>query len=204
MNLTEQEQNYYEFIIDMLDDGIIDDSERNLLNKRKLKYGISDERAKEIEDLILEELKNKNKPKFNMEGEEEYYELLMDMLEDGVIDDSERSLLDKRKLKYGISDERAKEFEENIKSIKGIVSSSNNDLLEEGKSHFNNEKYKEAIECFKKAVKLNPNDANSWNWLGKSYNENGNYEDAIRCLEKAVELNPNDAYSWCWLGLYAA
>lgn len=120
MNLTEQEQNYYEFIIDMLDDGIIDDSERNLLNKRKLKYGISDERAKEIEDLILEELKNKNKPKFNMEGEEEYYELLMDMLEDGVIDDSERSLLDKRKLKYGISDERAKEFEDYIKDTKGI------------------------------------------------------------------------------------
>ena len=45
MNFTEQEQDYYELILDMLDDGTIDESERALLNKRISKYGISDERA---------------------------------------------------------------------------------------------------------------------------------------------------------------
>ena len=120
MNFTQQEQNYYELIVDMLDDGIIDDSERSLLNKKKDRYGISDERAKEIEDFALQEIQNKNKPKFNTEGEEEYYELLEDMLDDCTIDESERSLLNKRKSKYGISDERAKEFEDYIKSVKVI------------------------------------------------------------------------------------
>ena len=86
----------------MLDDGVIDDSERNLLDKKKGRYGLSDSRAKEIEDFALQEIRNKNKPKFNTEGEEEYYELLEDMLEDGAIDESGRSLLNKRKSKYGI------------------------------------------------------------------------------------------------------
>lgn len=103
MNFTEQEQDYYELILDILDDGAIVYSERILLNKKKDKYGISDERAKEIEDFALQEIQNKNKPKFNTEGEEEYYELLVDMLEDGAIDESGRSLLNKRKSKYGLS-----------------------------------------------------------------------------------------------------
>ncbi|MEI0526614.1 tetratricopeptide repeat protein [Brachyspira murdochii] len=218
MNLTVQEQKYYDLIIDILDDGTINDSERSLLDKRKSKYGISDERAKEIEDFALQEIQNKNKLKFNTEGEEEYYELLMDMLEDGVIDDSERSLLDKRKLKYGISDERAKEFEDYIKDTKGISKNilditdvddtilnsyneeNTNDLFEQGKSYYNNGNYKEAIKCLNKAVELNPNDANNWHWLGISYHENEEYSEAIRCLNKAVELNPNNEYNWYWLG----
>ncbi|MEI0529802.1 hypothetical protein R4J00_14300 [Brachyspira intermedia] len=122
---TEGEEEYYELLVDMLEDGAIDESGRSLLNKRKSKYGLSDERVKEIEDFALQEIQNKNKPKFNTEGEKEYYELLEDMLEDGIIDDSERTLLNKRKDKYGISDERAKEFEDYIKSLKGISGNNN-------------------------------------------------------------------------------
>ena len=144
---SKEEENYYELIIDMLDDGAIEESERSLLNKRKDKYYISDERAKEIEDFALQEIQNKNKPKFNTEGEEEYYELLEDMLEDGTIDESERSLLNKRKLKYGIYDKRAKEFEDYIKSVKGIndtvLDSSNkenaDDLFQQGKSYYDDD-----------------------------------------------------------------
>ncbi|MEI0538184.1 tetratricopeptide repeat protein [Brachyspira pulli] len=208
MNFTEQEQDYYELILDILDDGAIVYSERILLNKKKDKYGISDERAKEIEDFALQEIQNKNKPEFNTEGEEEYYELLEDMLEDGIIDDSERSLLNKRKVKYVISDERAKEFEDYIKSVKGInetVSDSSNkenakDLFEQGKSYINDENYEEAIKCFKKAVELNPDNANNWQLLGRSYEGNDNNEEAMKCLNKALELDPNDADNWYWLG----
>lgn len=64
----------------MLDDGVIDDSERNLLDKKKGRYGLSDSRAKEIEDSAFQEIQNKNKPKLNTEGEKEYYELLEDIL----------------------------------------------------------------------------------------------------------------------------
>ena len=208
MNLTNQEQNYYELIVDMLDDGIIDDSERSLLNKKKDRYGLSDARSKEIEYFALQEIQNKNKPKFNTEGEEEYYELLEDILEDGIIDDSERSLLNKRKSKYGISDERAEEFEDYIRTFKevnDIISNKKNadDLLEQGKSYINDENYEEAIICcLKKAVELNPDDADNWYWLGYFYFFNiKDDEEGIKCLKKAVELNPDDADNWECLGI---
>ena len=188
----------------MLDDGAIVYSERILLNKKKDKYGISDERAKEIEDFALQEIQSKNKPKFNTEGEKEYYELLEDILEDGIIDESERSLLNKRKAKYDVSDERAKKFEDYIKSVKGIndtVSNNSNkenvnDLSEQGISYFYDKNYEEAIRCLKRAVELEPNDIYKWNRLGCFYKENGNYEEAIRCLKRVVELEPNDADNW--------
>ena len=199
MNFTEQEQEYYELIIDMLDNDIIEESERALLNKRKSKYGISDKRAEEIENFALQEMQNKKKPKFNTKGEEEYYELLKDMLEDVIIDESGRNLLNKRKIKYGVSDERAKEFEEYIKSVNGICNY-NNDLLEQGKLYYNNYYYEEAIEYFNKAVGLEPNDANNWRWLGRAYNADRNYEEAIRCLKKVVEIEPNNVNNWKGLG----
>ena len=110
-NFTNEEKDYYELLVDMLDDGVIDESERNILNKRKGKYGISDERAKEIEDFAKREYLESKTPQFETDGEKDYYELLVDMLDDGVIDESERNILNKRKEKYQISDERAKELE---------------------------------------------------------------------------------------------
>ena len=59
-NLTNEEKDYYELLVDMLDDGIIDDSERNILNKRKEKYQISDERAKELEN-FAKDMNTQNK-----------------------------------------------------------------------------------------------------------------------------------------------
>lgn len=60
-NFTNEEKNYYELLVDTLDDGKIDDSERNILNKQKEKYGISEARAKELEDFAKNEiLENKN------------------------------------------------------------------------------------------------------------------------------------------------
>lgn len=55
---SKQEKDYYTLIKQMLkDDGIIDENERNLLNTKKKEYGISDERALEIENLLIENSK---------------------------------------------------------------------------------------------------------------------------------------------------
>ena len=58
---SKNEKEYYKSVKEMLkDDGIIDDSERDLLDKRKEKYAISDTRAKELEDFAINErLENK-------------------------------------------------------------------------------------------------------------------------------------------------
>ena len=43
---SEQEKDYYDLLVDMLDDGVIDESERNILNKRKenIKYRTKEQR----------------------------------------------------------------------------------------------------------------------------------------------------------------
>ena len=48
-DLTKEENYYYNILEDMLFNGDIDESERNILNKRKEEFKISDSRAKELE-----------------------------------------------------------------------------------------------------------------------------------------------------------
>lgn len=81
---SKNEKEYYKSVKEMLkDDGIIDYSERDLLDKRKEKYAISDTRAKELEDFAINErLENKkfkvaklrNKNIFKKEYEIKEYE----------------------------------------------------------------------------------------------------------------------------------
>ena len=70
-----------------------------------------------------------------------------------------------------------------------------------GLSYYEKGQYEEAINSFKKAVELKPNNDMNWYRLGRSYYDNGQYKEAINSFKKAVELKPNDAYNWLWLGL---
>ncbi|MBK7467737.1 MAG: hypothetical protein IPJ43_13575 [Saprospiraceae bacterium] len=79
---------------------------REDFRKRRQKYKINETRAKELERYVDSQrmvLSNKEK---------EYLELYEDLMEDGLISEDERKLLDKRKEKYGISSERVKELED--------------------------------------------------------------------------------------------
>ena len=135
-DLTKEEKDYYELLVDMLEDGTIDESERNILNKGKNKYQISEERAKELEDFAKQEYLESKKIKFETEGEEDYYKILEDMLLKGDINESER------KEEFKISDSRAKELEEleNLINLNSGVSSYN----ENNKNSENNEVFSES------------------------------------------------------------
>lgn len=50
-----------------------------------------------------------------------------------------------------------------------------------------------AIEAFNQAVKLNPNDADSYYYLGSTYIVLKKYEEAAAAYEKAIRLNPKAA-----------
>ena len=180
-----------------MENGIVSESNRKILNKRLEKYGITEARAKELEYFAKQEYLESKKVKFESEEEKEYYEFIVDLMENGAISENSRKILDKRKIKFGISETRAKELEEFAKQNN---SASSNDLLEEGKTYYNNGEYDKAIEIFKKAVELNPNDDDSWRWLGNSYNRNGQIEEAIKYYLKAAELNPDDSRNWYNLG----
>lgn len=198
---NDSENSYYELILDFMENGIVSESNRKILNKRLEKYGITEARAKELEYFAKQEYLESKKVKFESEEEKEYYEFIVDLMENGAISENSRKILDKRKIKFGISETRAKELEEFAKSNN---SGTSNDLLEEGKTYYNNGEYDKAIEIFKKAVELNPNEYLNWQWLGRSYYErysDGDEENALNSLLKAVELNPNDDSNWYWLGI---
>ena len=195
---NDSETSYYELILDFMENGIVSESNRKILNKRLEKYGITEARAKELEYFAKQEYLESKKVKFESEEEKEYYEFIVDLMENGAISENSRKILDKRKIKFGISETRAKELEEFAKQNN---SASSNDLLEEGKTYYNNEEYDKAIEIFKKAIELNPNEYLNWQWLGRSYYERYDEENALNSLLKAVELNPNDDSNWYWLGI---
>lgn len=195
---NDSETSYYELILDFMENGNVSESNRKILNKRLEKYGITEARAKELEYFAKQEYLESKKVKFESEEEKEYYEFVFDLMENGAISENSRKILDKRKIKFGISETRAKELEEFAKSNN---SGNSNDLLEEGKTYCNNEEYDKAIEIFKKAVELNPNDDDSWRLLGNSYNRNGQIEEAIKYYLKAAELNPDDSRNWFNLGI---
>ena len=105
-SVSENEQEYLEEIKACLaDDGTISDRERRILNRLRDSLGISEQRAKELEDSLNKGL---------TDDEKEYLDALKDSLVDGVISDRERRLLDKLRNSLGISENRAKELEISI------------------------------------------------------------------------------------------
>lgn len=57
-------------------------------------------------------------------------------------------------------------------------------------------KYQSAIECYDKAIKLQPNYAKAWYNKGYILEKQGKYEEALHCFDKAIEFNPqNEKYT---------
>lgn len=101
--ITEEEQEYLDSIRECLEDGDIGLRERKLLDKIRVKNGISEKRAQELEASI-------SVPELT-DDEKEYLEAFKDACEDGKVFDKQRRLLEKLRVMYGISEERAKQLE---------------------------------------------------------------------------------------------
>lgn len=101
---SSSEQEYIEEIKYCLEeDEEISPRERRLLEKLRIKLGITEERAKELEESLLA-------PPLT-DDEKEYLEEYKECAADGEITAKERRLLDKLRKMLGISEERAKELE---------------------------------------------------------------------------------------------
>jgi len=103
IEITDFEQEYLDMIKDCLEDGEIGIRERKLLDKIRVKNGISEERAKELEATLS--------PPQLTDDEKEYLEAFKDACEDGKVSDKQRRLLEKLRVMYGISEERSKQLE---------------------------------------------------------------------------------------------
>jgi len=105
--LSEDELAYKEEVEFCLEDAPeIDAHSRKFLQRKRQKLGISEARAKEIEDMVTA-----SQLSFTDE-EKEYMEALDDVIEDGAIPNNVCRLLERERRSLGISEERAKELED--------------------------------------------------------------------------------------------
>ena len=72
--------------------------------------------------------------------------------------------------------------------------------IKKGNTYKNNGEFKEAIECYEKAVEIDPKDAFVWYNMGIAHKALKKYEKAIECYEKVVEIDPKYAKAWSNMG----
>jgi tetratricopeptide (TPR) repeat protein/tRNA A-37 threonylcarbamoyl transferase component Bud32 len=57
-------------------------------------------------------------------------------------------------------------------------------------------RHEEAIQCYDKALVLDPRNTDSWNNKGNSLHSLGRHEEAILCFDRALEIKPDEADAW--------
>lgn len=101
--LTIEEEKYKEEILFCLEEGgIITDDDRKYLERKRKKFGISEERAREIEQEATPSL---------TENEKEYLETFKELAASGTLTDRAKRLLERERESLGIPKERATEIE---------------------------------------------------------------------------------------------
>lgn len=70
-------------------------------------------------------------------------------------------------------------------------------FAEVGSIYFDQHKFTEAIEYYKKALALDPEDVNSYNDMGLSYHYMGMSDEGLKYVEEGIKKNP--AYQRIWL-----
>ena len=108
--LTEEEARYLEDVEFYLeeDGGVITPEARAILQRKCKRWGISEERANELEQLFS----SASNTDYTDE-EKEYIEIYQELSADGEITERKRRMLERERDLLGISQERAKELEEN-------------------------------------------------------------------------------------------
>lgn len=106
--LSDADKKYEEEVLFCLEDGgMISLEERAFLERKRTKFGVSEARAKEIENTCLANLLT--------DAEKEYVEILQEVMVDETISDKVRRLLDREIISLGISKERAEMLERSIR-----------------------------------------------------------------------------------------
>lgn len=105
--LTDEEQKYIEKVkFCFEDDGQIDLKERRMLDRFRLRFGISGERATELEKMVMGNVED------GLSAEEqEYCDVVSDYASDGELSESDLRLLARLASSLGITPEREKELQ---------------------------------------------------------------------------------------------
>jgi Flp pilus assembly protein TadD len=70
-----------------------------------------------------------------------------------------------------------------------------------GFAYANLGRHREAIEAYRQALRLKPDDVNIWLNLGGAYGKLGRYREVVEASRQALRLKPDDADAWINLGI---
>jgi tetratricopeptide (TPR) repeat protein len=76
-----------------------------------------------------------------------------------------------------------------INKINGDIMTAYIEWYNKGNAHYRLRKYSEAIECYDRALELNPNLAVAWYNKGITLKELGKHSEAIECFNMADRLS---------------
>ena len=73
-------------------------------------------------------------------------------------------------------------------------------LYEEGNSYYKKKDYHRAIDCYRKAIQINPQYSMAYYNLGVALGSINKTEEAIDCFRKAIQINPKFAAVYNMMG----
>ena len=79
---------------------------------------------------------------------------------------------------------------------KATVTNSAYDWLNAGFYHNINTQFSSGLDCYDKALEIDPKFAVAWNGKGSSLHKLGRYTEALDCCDKALEIDPQHVYAW--------
>ena len=68
-------------------------------------------------------------------------------------------------------------------------------LVQKGNIFLKDGKFDDALVFFEKALFLNQDDPDLWNYKGIALRSLGRYEEAMDCFNKSLEIEPRDRFS---------
>lgn len=83
-----------------------------------------------------------------------------------------------------------------LKATNTQLSFSANDYIEQGKALYFESRFEEAIACYDKALKAEPNNPKAWFSRGATLVKLQQFEEALAAYDKATQLKPDFAEAW--------
>ena len=70
------------------------------------------------------------------------------------------------------------------------------EIILKGNECFDRGDYSIALDFYEQAIKIDPNNADTWNNKGLALYNLRKYNEAIESCDRAVKIDPNNAYAW--------
>jgi tetratricopeptide (TPR) repeat protein len=73
--------------------------------------------------------------------------------------------------------------------------------IPKGNAHLNFGRYNDAVNCYEKAIEMNPYLVDAWKKKGLALRYLGMYKESVECYDKAIRICPLDDNAWLSRGV---